>query len=83
MLEKQKRIKDPVAYKAARRPYCVYCGKTNIGFTVHHIKTRGSGGHDIPTNLINLCIPCHARAHTGEIRKSDLYDMLGMDLARQ
>ena len=71
MMPKVKRIKDPKAIRAAQRIHCQLCGRTGI-IHVHHIKTRGSGGHDIPDNLISLCVYCHAKVHTGEIGKEQL-----------
>lgn len=39
---------------------------------VHHIDTRGSGGGDVPENMIELCRKHHNQAHTGQITKSQL-----------
>ena len=68
---KTKRVKDPEAIEAARKSYCQVC-YTRFGLHVHHIKTRGAGGGDIPENLICLCWKCHAKAHSGEINKDQL-----------
>ena len=71
MIPKPKRIKNPRAIEAARKPYCEYCGCLGT-VHVHHIKTKGSGGHDIPENLISLCPLCHDKAHWGQISKEAL-----------
>lgn len=71
MIPKVKRIKDPEAVNNARLTYCQYCGRTGI-MQVHHIKSKGSGGNDTPDNLISLCIDCHAKAHSGQIKRGDL-----------
>lgn len=36
--------------------------------TMHaaHIKSKGSGGSDLPSNIRCLCLECHAREHSGE-----------------
>lgn len=45
---------------------CEYCGRP--GYTeVHHIKTRGSGGKDIPLNKIRLCSDHHRAAQEYKI----------------
>lgn len=75
MIPKPRRIVDPQAIKAARKPYCEYCGKW--GYTeVHHIKTRGSGGDDVPSNLVSLCRACHDKAHRGLISKRELKEIV-------
>jgi len=43
---------------------------------VHHITTKGSGGSDVPENLITLCKKHHDMAHNARITKQDLYDIL-------
>jgi len=61
---KPKRIRDKQAIKKARREWCEYCGKG--GWTqVHHIVAVGFAqrGHDIPENLVALCVRCHTRVH--------------------
>ncbi len=71
MLDKPRRIVDRKAIAAARKEYCEYCGRWGKG-QIHHIKSRGSGGHDTPENLIHLCVECHTRVHAGWISKSEL-----------
>jgi|GEM_PF-6361913 len=36
-----------------------------MGLSPHHIKSRGSGGLDIETNVVTLCLTCHDAAHHG------------------
>lgn len=43
---------------------CVACGQyTEGGSILHHLKTRGSGGSDMPFNLIPTCLTCHIEYH--------------------
>jgi hypothetical protein len=46
------------------------------GFDVHHIASRGSGGDDVLSNLICLCRKHHEMAHSGEITRGNLYEIL-------
>jgi len=71
MLEKPKRIEDKKAIEEARKDYCEYC-VSNWNLQVHHVKSKGSGGGDVPENLITLCAKCHTKAHNGEISKEEL-----------
>ncbi len=41
---------------------CALCDSTD-GLQIHHVEPRGSGGSDMPENLITLCWRCHAEAH--------------------
>ena len=71
MLQKRRRIKNKKTIEKARKKYCEYCGRAGR-IEVHHIKTRGSGGDDVPENLISLCCECHVKAHSGQIPKEKL-----------
>ena len=71
MTPKPKRIRDPKAIEQARKEYCQYCGLGGQ-VHVHHIKSRGAGGDDIPENLISLCPSCHDKAHRAKIKKEEL-----------
>ncbi len=66
-LSKPRRIRDPKAIRACRKPFCEFCGVSGGVYQVHHIKHRASGGHDLPFNLINLCVGCHSAVHNGMI----------------
>ena len=58
---------------------CEYCSKylNDDEMHVHHIKTRGSGGDNTPSNLITLCGNCHDKAHRALISKDDLRAKIG------
>ena len=43
---------------------CETPGCWNLAQDRHHIKHRGSGGKDVPENMIRLCRPCHVAVHT-------------------
>ena len=79
-IQKKQRIIDPVAYEAARRPFCKRCGISSKRVTMspHHIIKRSQGGDDVPENLINLCYgpgsnECHEKADQGIITKDELH----------
>ncbi|HYF35122.1 MAG TPA: HNH endonuclease signature motif containing protein [Prosthecobacter sp.] len=75
-IPKPKRHRDKNALKVAPGSRCEICGGT-WGLCKHHIKTKGSGGaDDAKRNLIVVCIPCHARCHSGEIAKSVLRELV-------
>lgn len=62
---KNKRVVDKKLLKD-KKGKCEICGKT--GQTEkHHIKTKGSGGDDLPQNLIEVCRKCHRLIHDGKI----------------
>lgn len=62
---KNKRIVDKKLLKD-KKGKCEICGKA--GQTEkHHIKTKGSGGDDLPQNLIEVCRKCHRLIHDGKI----------------
>lgn len=71
MYPKPKRIRDKKAIEEARKPYCELCGRHGI-MHVHHIKSKGSGGGDVPDNLICLCWGCHRKVHDGVIKRERL-----------
>ena len=41
--------------------FCELC--TSYSSPPHHIKTRGAGGVDDPSNLLALCLPHHNEVH--------------------
>ena len=68
-LDKPHRIQDRKAVMAARRDECEICGLWTGNFAhVHHIRTRGAGGNDVPENLISLCWKCHEKVHRGLLK---------------
>lgn len=71
-VQKKIRIKDGISFAQVKKPYCEYCG-VPTSEEPHHVESRGSGGPDIKENGIQLCITCHTKAHTGEIKKPVLF----------
>lgn len=71
MLGKHKRIVNKKVIQAIRKQKCELCGAPAYA-QPHHINTVGSGGGDIPENLIQLCSDCHMGAHDGRISKKEL-----------
>ncbi len=67
-ITKPKRIADPSGFKSARKKFCQICGRfQEYGLHSHHIKSKGSGGDDVPENEITVCFECHIKIHNGEI----------------
>jgi hypothetical protein len=63
-LVKPKRIFDLALLKTYRDMPCA-CRPPHIGqVTGHHIKSKGSGGDDVPSNIIPLCMSHHSEIHT-------------------
>jgi len=79
-LAKPHRINDPKAIAAVRKSWCEKCGRRAYKIP-HHIKTVGSGGDDVPANLIQLCEECHTKAHNGQISKETLCEIVRRRLA--
>jgi len=73
---KPKRTKDKALLKALRLGHCELCGKADMGLQVHHVVSRGSGGPDMPENLITLCASCHTLAHGGCISRDELWRVI-------
>jgi 5-methylcytosine-specific restriction endonuclease McrA len=53
---------------------CRECGRAVIlekgdWISVHcaHIKSKGSGGSDLPCNVRSLCLSCHDKEHRGKL----------------
>jgi ribosome-binding protein aMBF1 (putative translation factor) len=69
------RIVDRKAIESVRKLYCEFCGRPAYG-KPHHIKTVGSGGDDVPGNMIQLCTDDHTKAHTGQINKGTLREIV-------
>lgn len=61
MLGKRKRIVDKTLIEMVKGMPCVACGKKPVD--AHHVTTRGAGGHDIPENLMPLCLVHHTAWH--------------------
>lgn len=66
MFPKPKRVEDLGAIEAAWRRdngRCLMCGDPVRQTSVHHIVSRGAGGHDKLENLITLC----RKHHLGDV----------------
>lgn len=61
-LEKAKRIVNKSLLKEYQKKSCEICG-TFGNVSAHHVKSKGSGGHDYPTNLMPLCFMHHTEIH--------------------
>lgn len=61
-MNKPKRIKNKKLIDSFRGLPCAVCASTNstVG---HHIKSVGSGGDDLPENLLPLCAIHHREIH--------------------
>ena len=53
MLQKQKRVVDPILLETYYKSPCIICGRCPSDPS--HIKTKGSGGHDLPYNIVPKC----------------------------
>jgi len=79
MKTSSKRIKNFDLLEQIRKQPCLVCRK--ISGEVHHIKSRGSGGHDIESNLIPLCRVHHTEVHKiGLNRFSEKYKEMSLFL---
>lgn len=58
---KPKRISNPKLLAEIRLKPCIACGHTRSDAA--HIKSKGSGGDDIESNLLPLCRVCHSLQH--------------------
>lgn len=80
MLSKSKRIVNTKLIKKIKGiGYCELCG-SSFNLETHHIKSKGSGGDDVPENLICLCVVCYRTVHEGNILRETLRNIiLGRD----
>lgn len=58
---KIKRIDDDWVMQEFRKGTCSVCSSQEVDPA--HIKSRGSGGDDVPTNLVRLCRMHHSESH--------------------
>jgi len=58
-------VREYVLYRDKHK--CQHCKKKNLKLQVHHIESRKTGGNS-PDNLLTLCLECHKRHHSGEIK---------------
>lgn len=69
ILEKKKRIVNKELCESYRDMACAICFIRGGGRVVgHHIKTKGSGGHDHSKNLIPVCNIHHREFHDKGLR---------------
>lgn len=75
-LDKQKRIVNNKLIKQIKDiGRCEKCG-SNYMLETHHIKSKGSSGDDIESNLICLCWICHRKVHNGNIVRGELREIV-------
>jgi 5-methylcytosine-specific restriction endonuclease McrA len=55
--------KMPMRVKERDKFRCRWCGATNQGIHVHHIRYRRGPADDVEDNLISLCPACHSTVH--------------------
>lgn len=60
LLSKPKRIRDPELLAEVRGSPCCVCGRYA---EPAHVKSRGSGGDDVPENIVPLCRIHHTIQH--------------------
>lgn len=70
-LPKNKRVVNKKLLKD-KKGVCDVCGRKGQTEKHHFLKTKGAGGNDEESNLIELCRICHRLAHDGKITKEDL-----------
>lgn len=76
-LEKNKRIVNPKLIKQMKAiGYCERCFNDWKDLETHHIKSKGSGGHDVKDNLVCLCWVCHRMVHDGNISRDELRELV-------
>ncbi len=75
-IPKHKRLVDPAAVEAARKPYSEYSGLPTYGAPPHHVISVGAGGPDHPFNMIQLTGFEHMQAHNGEISRDTLFGII-------
>jgi 5-methylcytosine-specific restriction endonuclease McrA len=76
-IAKPSRLVSAAAIEAARLPWCECCIDYAGPFQVHHVRSRGAGGHDEAGNLVNLCFRCHDRVHRGLVTLDQLWELVG------
>lgn len=69
MIHKNKRIINKELCASYRDMSCAVCFRSGGGQVVgHHIKSKGSGGHDHSKNLIPVCNEHHREFHDKGLR---------------
>lgn len=62
-LRKPARIEDEELLEFVRSLPCISCGGKGAVTHPHHVKTKKSGGPDLPENLMPLCPTHHMEVH--------------------
>lgn len=60
---KSKRIENKDLLDFIKELSCICCETQSNDVCAHHVRTVGSGGHDIAENLMPLCQSCHVKIH--------------------
>ena len=76
MFPKIKRVKDPVAIEAARKPRSEISGEPTYRSAPHHIISVGSGGPDHPFNLLQTTALEHIQIHSGLYSRDELFQIV-------
>jgi len=58
-------VREYVLYRDKHK--CQHCKKKNLKLQVHHVESRKTGSNS-PDNLLTLCVECHKKHHSGEIK---------------
>lgn len=53
---------------------CRWCGRTNVGIDLHHIRYRRGAVDDVEENLICLCRMCHSFVHGVPTKAKDMIE---------
>ena len=70
-IPKHARKVDREALGVNRSEWCEKCGKPG-DVERHHLRSRGAGGNDEPSNFLDLCRECHRAFHDGKIARGEL-----------
>lgn len=62
---------------------CPGCGKPSELFNDHHIVPRALGGLDEQSNIIRICIDCHAKVHRRKNLGNPVLIKAGLAKARE
>ena len=66
LFPKKKRIIDRELLQSFSKKRCIICGW--VPSDPHHVKTVGSGGDDVESNLLALCRKHHTEIHKIGVR---------------
>lgn len=80
-IAKPGRVVNPAGFRMDRPPWCEYCATPAtdaVQIQAHHVRSRGSGGDDLPGNRAWLCGRCHRAVHDGQITLTELVNRVRM-----